>query len=305
MSDPGSAPTVTDGRAVPLPELSVILCTLNGSKTIADQLAALLDQDSVVDVEFVVVDNGSTDRTADVIDEFRVRDSRIRLVSAADRRNLSYARNVGVVEARAPSIAFCDDDDIVGIGWIDAMADAIESNPLVGSRLEYSMLNDPDRMVGRAKFQSERIEQMFDLPVLSGAGFGCQRWIWDAVGGNDESFGTTGEDFDFAMRVVNQTAVAPVLVPAANYHYRLRKGGRGTFRQARRFGQSHVQLYRRHAPGSIPIRRNMVEAAKVWWWIITRAPMAAVGVRRENWATQAGRRFGRLTGSIRMRTWLL
>jgi GT2 family glycosyltransferase len=159
--------------------------------------------------------------------------------------------------------------------------------------------------VGRSQFQSERIGRMFDLPVLSGAGFGCQRWLWDQVGGIDEDFGATGEDFDFSMRIFEETGIEPVLVPGATYHYRLRSGGRGTFRQSRRYGESHAQLYARHGRGRVEVKANTLGALRDWWWIASRAPLAAFGKRRENWATHAGRRVGRLVGSIRYRVlWL-
>jgi glycosyltransferase involved in cell wall biosynthesis len=291
--------------ATPPPTLSVILCTLNGGATIRAQLEALSNQLTDRQFEVVVVDNGSTDETSEVVRTFIELDGRIRIVPAHERQNLSYARNVGVERATASAVAFCDDDDVVGQGWIEAMTEALEHAPVVGSRLEYLRLNPADRLVGRARFQSERIGEMFGLPVLSGAGFGCQRWLWDLVGGIDEDFGTTGEDFDFSMRIFETNGVEPLLVESAAYHYRLRSGARGTFRQARRYGASHAQLYARHGRGRADGKANTLDAMRDWWWIATRAPLAALGQRRENWATHAGRRLGRLIGSIKYRViWL-
>lgn len=301
MSVDSTAPS----SATPSPALSVILCTLNGRATIRKQLEALAGQMTDRRFEVVVVDNGSTDDTTAVIKSFGELQGRLRIVPAHQRKNLSYARNVGVEAASSEFLAFCDDDDIVGQGWVAAMSEALEHSPVVGSRLEYLRLNSADQLVGRARFQSERIGQIFGVPALSGAGFGCQRWLWDSVGGIDEDFGTTGEDFDFSMRIFESTGIEPVLVDGASYHYRLRSGGRGTFRQARRYGESHAQLYARHARGRADVKANAIDALHDWWWIATRAPLAALGKRRENWATHAGRRLGRLVGSIRYRVlWL-
>lgn len=285
--------------------VSVVLPTFNGARTIRAQLDALLSQIFTGDWELVVVDNGSTDETAAMVEYYTAEHPHVRMVSAPDWHNLSYVRNVGASAAAGSLLAFVDDDDVVGETWLGAMAEGLRRWPLVACRLEYARLNPPEALVGGGRFQTERIESLFGMPVVSGAGFGCQRWVWEAVGGNDESFGATGEDFDFAMRVREATGVEPIFLPAAVYHYRLREGGRQAFRQARRHGESHVQLYRRHAPGAVPLWMNAAEALRAWWWIVTRSPLAAAGIRRERWSTETGRRVGRLVGSVKHRTWLL
>lgn len=308
---------VPNGSVCPLPhamsplgaetdsvDLSVILCSLNGSETIGAQLEALQRQHTSHSFEVVVVDNGSTDGTADIVRGVAVDDPRFRLVSAPERQNLSYARNVGVAAAQAPAVAFCDDDDLVSDGWVEGLVTALRDSAFVASALEYERLNDAERLVGRSRFQSEVIGQMFGLAVTNGA-IAIERALWDSVGGNDEAFGTTGEDFDFAMRVFEETGVRPSLADGAVYHYRLRDGSRGAFRQARRFGRSHAQLYARHGRGRVDVSENTRQALRDWWWITTRAPFALAGVRRENWAMRAGRRVGRLQGSLRFRVlWL-
>ena len=65
------------------------------------------------------------------------------LVSATDRHTPSYSRNVGVAETDATSIAFIDDDDVIGDGWVAAIGSALREHQLVGSRFEYHALNEP------------------------------------------------------------------------------------------------------------------------------------------------------------------
>ena len=247
-----------------------------------------------------MVDNGSTDDTPTVVAEYSAADQRVRLVSAPDRHNLSYARNVGVAAAAAPAVAFCDDDDIVDSGWVNGLCDALDTHPFVASTLEYDRLNSPSQLVGRARFQSTTIERMFGIPVAGGV-IGITRSLWNSVGGNDEHFGATGEDFDFAMRVFLESGISPILAERAIYHCRLREGSARSFRQARRYGRSHAQLYSRHGKGRVSLRENSVTAVRDWWWILSRAPLALRSARRQNWATHLGRRIGRLQGSIAFR----
>jgi glycosyltransferase involved in cell wall biosynthesis len=299
-----SVDSTAPSSATPSPALSVILCTLNGRATIRKQLEALAGQMTDRRFEVIVVDNGSTDDTTAVINSFGELQGRLRIVPAHERKNLSYARNVGVKAASAEFVAFCDDDDVVGYTWVDGLLEALEAGPYVASAMEYDRLNSPARLRGRARFQSQQVEEMFGIPVTNGA-IAIARTLWLEIGGNDEDFGTTGEDFDFAMRFFEETGIRPTMADRAVYHYLLRSGGRSSFRQARRYGESHAQLYARHGRGRVDVKANTRDAARDWWWIASRAPLALLGKRRENWATHAGRRLGRLVGSVSYRVlWL-
>ena len=92
----------------PQPVASVILPAYNRRDLICRALASVLDQ-SVREIEVLVVDDGSTDGTGDAVEAFG--DSRVRLIRLDTNRGQSFARNLGVREARAPLIAFQDSDD--------------------------------------------------------------------------------------------------------------------------------------------------------------------------------------------------
>jgi glycosyltransferase involved in cell wall biosynthesis len=265
----------------PDPELTVVICTRNRSSTIGDQLRALAEQRCDVPWEVLVVDNGSTDDTVAVVRAIDLGDVPLRVVDASDRAGLSHARNVGVREARADAIAFCDDDDLVGRGWVAAMARDLRHHPLVASALEYERLNPPELLVGRSRFQSTGVEHVLGFPVCSGP-CGVRRELWEELGGNDEDLDGTGEDFDFAMRAHRLLGVTAHFSPDAVYHYRLRDEPGGVFRQARAYGRSHVQLWARHDGRRIAPAPEWRRAGREWWWIATRAPLALAG---RHWST--------------------
>jgi glycosyltransferase involved in cell wall biosynthesis len=282
-------------------DLTVILCVHNGADTITAQLEALAGQEWEGSWEVLVVDNRSTDATPEVVASHVSRHDRFRVVKAADHAGLSYARNVGVERARGRAVAFCDDDDVVGDGWVAAMGRALAEHPVVGSHMVYDTLSDGAALDGRTEFQSRRIEKLFGCPIVNGAS-GWRREVWLALGGNDERMRTTGEDFDMALRSYLELGLEPVLAADAVYHCRRRSGLRPTFRQARRYGRAHVELYRRHGRGRVDARLELKRALARWWWLLRTLPALVRPERRTLWAWHAGMRVGRLEGSIRMRT---
>lgn len=100
--------------------ISVIIATKNGEKYIARAIQSVLDQTYAVDehtkdlLEILVVSDGSTDKTAQVVETLRQKDARIQFISLPQNIGPGLARNIGIEKARGEYIAFIDDDDI----WI-------------------------------------------------------------------------------------------------------------------------------------------------------------------------------------------
>ena len=112
------------------PALSVVIPAYNAASTLGEQLDALRQQRPTVPVEIVVVDNGSTDSTELVVHGRAVGYDRIRLVSEP-RKGAAAALNRGISEARADWMAFCDADDVVSDGWVDAALRGLASHEIV------------------------------------------------------------------------------------------------------------------------------------------------------------------------------
>ncbi len=304
------APGGASRRAIPSPpdrgcvgvDLTVVVPVYNGADTLRDQLEALRRQQWDGAWEVVVVDNDSTDATPAIIAEVVASDPRFRSTRADAAHNLSYVRNEGVRAARGAAVAFADADDVVGDGWVSAIGIALASHELVGSRLEYERLNPPGSTAGRSAFQSTSISRFYGLPNLSGAGHGCQRHVFERLGGNDERWDDTGEDFEFSFRAKRELGIEPVFVPDAVYHYRRRDDPRAAFRQARRYGRSHVALYREYGRHDPTNRGSQWLAAKSDLWLAVHAHHLLRDESRLAWAWKAGIRLGRLEASIRLRT---
>jgi succinoglycan biosynthesis protein ExoO len=92
------------------PLVSVIVAAFDAEAFIDRALRSALDQDGAP-VEVLVIDDCSTDGTANVVEAWSREDARVRLIRSAANRGPSAARNLGVREARGPWVAVLDADD--------------------------------------------------------------------------------------------------------------------------------------------------------------------------------------------------
>jgi len=283
-------------------DLSVIITTHNRAQLLDEALESVARQRWTGDWDVVVVDNASTDETKAVLNRWCERvPVPLTVVHATDGQGPSYARNVGVATSEADAVAFLDDDDIVGNGWVAAMGNSLESVPLVGSRYDYDRLNNPDAP-GTGHIQQESLADAYGFPTVSGGGMGCRRTLWSAVGGSDTSL-RFGEDIDFSIRVTRDLGIQPVLCKDAVYHVRMRTGLRTAWKRGMHLGRASVHLHRLHGGelGVAPDRLQLL--AKVWIGYVLRLPSLRKRSERTEYFEQLGRRIGRLRGSVSERVW--
>lgn len=114
---------------MPQLRLSVVLATFNRARSLGPAIDALLGQTAPADAyELVVVDNNSTDATANLLAS--ITDSRVRAIREP-RQGLSFARNTGLRAARASLVAFTDDDVEAAPDWVSAIIAAFDAHPEV------------------------------------------------------------------------------------------------------------------------------------------------------------------------------
>lgn len=113
------------------PRISIVMPCLNSSEHIQTAIMSVLAQ-TMKDFELIVVDNGSTDRTPDIVES--TDDSRIRLLHQPTL-GVSRARNMGLEAARSPLIAFLDSDDTWHPDFLRRMSDELARHP--GAALAY------------------------------------------------------------------------------------------------------------------------------------------------------------------------
>lgn len=115
------------------PRVSVVMAVYNGERYLSKAIQSILDQ-SYSNFEFIIVDDGSTDRTLEIIRSFL--DPRILLIINEKNRGLAASLNIGISESRGEFIARMDCDDISLDNRLDIQVEFLDSNPdiaIVGS----------------------------------------------------------------------------------------------------------------------------------------------------------------------------
>jgi glycosyltransferase involved in cell wall biosynthesis len=274
--------------------ISVIVPVRNGMPWLPRQLQALVEQDYAGDWEVVVADNGSTDLTPIVAQEWAERHDKIRCTDASKVYGAPAARNAGVQAARGDLLAFCDADDIVQPGWLASCARALEEVDVMAGVFDFWSLNG----LRASPPKPASMRQLGFLPAGLGANLAVRRQAFEAVGGFAEEL-LIGEDIDLCWRL-QLSGYRFVIEFKAIVAKRERNEFKLVFRQAAGYGRSGPALYRRHRSGGA--RRNLTGAAKSWLWLLLLSPqLVTASNRRIEWARAAGMRSGRLVGSIRER----
>lgn len=109
------------------PIISIIIPAYNSDKYIANTLHSVLCQDFKY-IEIVVVDDGSTDNTRQVVEQLQQKDSRIRYFYQ-ENKGVSMARNLGIDNAEGTFITFLDSDDALEPIFLETMHNYIQSFP--------------------------------------------------------------------------------------------------------------------------------------------------------------------------------
>jgi len=193
-----------------VPHVSVVICTRNRGQKLGATLRSLSRQDFRGAWELVVVNNGSTDDTQRVIDDF-AKDCPFPLrVAHEPVAGLSRARNKGLAFAHGEIVAYTDDDCYPREDFLSAIAARFSEGDVafVGGRV---LLFDPDdqRVTIQERDTPVAIEAQTFVPsgLIHGANLAVRREALLELNGFDERLGAgsrfkSGEDTDMLRRLV-------------------------------------------------------------------------------------------------------
>lgn len=169
------------------PLVTAFMSVWNAEKFLAESLNSLLAQD-YEPYEVVVCDDGSTDRTVEILDSHPT----IRVVRQP-HRGPAAARNAAIRASRGDFLAGFDGDDLWPEDRLTLQSTYLMNHPEVGCVLGRQEWLDPPPWLGR----DQRFGDLDGVPIGSAM---MRRGVFEAIGGFDESF-RHSEDMDLLFRV--------------------------------------------------------------------------------------------------------
>lgn len=229
------------------PRVSVVLCVRNGAHLIEQQLRALSAQQTECTWELVVVDNGSSDRTVAVVQQFAPAfPVALRIVDASGRPGICHARNIGASAARGEFLAFCDCDDAVAPGWVEAAAAGLARHEVLAGGLQELTGNDPAIDGPRTINGGSYIAATFGGAII-GCNFAVRRASYFAVGGFDESLPPYGcDDVEFSLRA-NKAGLSVGISADMIVRFRRTTSTRDVLRKTYQSAQAEALVWFRHS----------------------------------------------------------
>lgn len=204
--------------------VSVVIPAFNAAATIGETLCSVRAQ-SFSNLEIIVVDDGSTDATADVAGRHAAVDARVRVIRQANA-GVAAARNTGWMASTGEMIAFVDADDLWAeakiarqVGILSACDERVGVNYCFYARIGWdNTITDSWEQAG---FEGDILDRLLMENFIGGNGSTMlmRRAVLEAVGGFDSAFRHAGaegcDDYLFTCRVAETfhfSAVKDVLV---------------------------------------------------------------------------------------------
>lgn len=189
------------------PKVTVLIPVFNREHFVSDAIRSVIEQD-FDDFELLVVDDGSTDRTPDVLETWKGRDPRVQVITSATNQGIPGALNLGLAHARGEYVARLDSDDLILPRRLAAQGAVLDARPeVVLVSCAYAMVDAAGKHLGIWKSDDSHEVTKFLLNFFNVVGGGGQVMfrLADVLdeGGYASAY-PSSEDYDLWVRLLRR-----------------------------------------------------------------------------------------------------
>jgi len=242
------------------PKISVVVCAYNAEPTMRDCLESLTKL-AYPNYETIIVDDGSTDRTGAIADEY----PQFKVIHQPNR-GLSAARNVGMAAATGEIIAYTDSDAMPDPHWLTYLALKFTSTDFVG-------IGGPNLPPPEEDWLANCVAAAPGSPThillddetaehIPGCNMAFRKDALAEVGGFDPTYTAAGDDVDICWRLQARGHTLGFSPAAIVWHHR-RKTVRSYLKQQMGYGKAEAMLFRKH-PGRFNSLGNARWAGRIY-----------------------------------------
>ena len=225
-----------------VPRVSVVVCSYNGGRTLSQCVRSLLELD-YPDFEVIVVDDGSSDQTAEILGEFpevvTIREPNL---------GLSAARNAGLAAATGSVIAYTDSDCFADQDWLTHLVEQLERTGAAAVGGPNLTPEDGWLHACIAAAPGQPTHVLFndqEAEHVPGCNMAFRREALGAINGFDTQFRTAGDDVDVCWRLQHEGYWITFAPGAFVWHHRRQTPGRYLGQQMG-YGQAEGLLCFKH-----------------------------------------------------------
>jgi GT2 family glycosyltransferase len=224
------------------PKISVVVATYNAARTLDDCLTSLT-QLRYPDYEVIVVNDGSTDGSAAIIERYPFR------VITTRNQGVSAARNEGLRAATGEIIAYIDSDARADPDWLSYLATTFLESDVVGVGGP-NLVPPEDKWLAKCVYRSPGgpTQVMLDdesAEHIPGCNMAFRKWALEEIGEFDPIFRKAADDVDICWRLLDRGYRIGFSPSAVVWHHR-RPSVKAYWRQQAGYGESEALLERKH-----------------------------------------------------------
>ncbi len=258
-------------RLAHAPFVSVIVCSYNGGRTLAACLDSL-GKLNYPDYEIVLVDDGSTDDTRDIAEQF----PHVRYIYQ-ENHGLSHARNTGAAAAKGEVFAYTDSDCMADVDWLYYLIGTLVSGDYAGvggPNVTPPAQNWIQACVAAAPGGPSHVLLTDTIAEhIPGCNMAFYRWAFENIGGFDPEYHKAGDDVDFCWRLQQAGCVIAFSPTALVWHHR-RFTLRAFLKQQDGYGEAESLLRFKHliffGPTGAAKWRGQIYGTPRFSWFINR-----------------------------------
>jgi O-antigen biosynthesis protein len=253
------------------PSVSIIVCSYNGAKTLAECLESLGQLD-YPNYEVILVDDGSTDNTREIAARFPT----VRYVYQTNH-GLSHARNHGAALAAGEIFAYTDSDCMADPDWLYYLMSTLLGGKYAGvggPNVSPPAQNWVQACVAAAPGGPSHVLLTDTVAEhIPGCNMAWYRWAFESIGGFDPEYHKAGDDVDFCWRV-QQAGHAIAFSPTAVVWHHRRFTLRAFKKQQEGYGEAESLLRFKHliffGPTGTAKWRGQIYGTPRFSWFINR-----------------------------------
>ena len=227
------------------PKVSIIIPVYNTKKYLRKCLDSVVNQ-TLEDIEIIIVDDKSTDGSQDVLVEYAKRYPNISLICLAKNSGVAIARNIGLQYATGKYISFVDSDDYIDLDMLEKMYNACEdtnsevarvNRKLVVNGLNVTFLS---RAVNISEYQVINPEDS-DIIIKECPACTNKLFLREFIQGRSFQANIKWEDYPYTIPLIAKTKQI-VSVPDTSYNYTLNLSGT-TMTDSKKFNSRILDIF--------------------------------------------------------------